>query len=85
MKFYWEVTEEEFKEEFARKLKYYMEKYNYNQYELSDLSGVSQAAISNYLNARQMVTMRSVYNFCKVFNITIEDLMPYGKDRVRII
>lgn len=57
------VTEKEWKDEFARKLKRRMSAKNITQKELSEMTGITQPALSNYFRGK---TAPSGYNISKI-------------------
>jgi transcriptional regulator with XRE-family HTH domain len=49
------------------------------QKELASRAGLSEASVSNYLNARQFPTVRAVINLSYALGCNLEELVDYGK------
>ena len=84
-KFYHELTEEEAKfkneidwrREFSRRLIRAMNRKGINQYDLSDMTGCSQASISNYISCKRSPSSFAVYLFAKALDCTVEYLTHF--------
>lgn len=49
-----------------------------SQHELARLSGLTDAAVSNYINKRRMPTIKALINMAEVLNVTIDDFIFFG-------
>lgn len=75
------MTEREWLEIFADNLYYLMREKNYTQEELARAAGVSQTAISMYLNKRKMPGVRAVINLAWELGEDMDDFILFG-DRI---
>lgn len=51
---------------------------NMTQHELAKASGLTDAAISNYINKRRMPSVKALVNISDALNVTLDDLMYFG-------
>lgn len=63
---------------FARNLRSYMGEYGYTQGQLADCTGLTQGAISNYVNARRMPSIKAIINIACELNVDLEDFLYFG-------
>jgi transcriptional regulator with XRE-family HTH domain len=49
-----------------------------SQRELAEMSGLSEATISNYVHRRQMPGVKALINIAYVLNCDLDDLMDFG-------
>lgn len=72
------MTEQEWLDIFSDNLQDLLRSRGCNQAELADELGVSQAAISRYINKRQMPTIRVVVNMAHILRCNVSDLIDFG-------
>ena len=72
------VTELEWLQLFGENLKRKLKYARMSQKELSDATGISESAISNYINGRQLPTVRSVLNICYELVFDTDELIDFG-------
>lgn len=70
------MTDQQWMQEFAKKLRYKMNARGVSQKELSQLSGVSEATISRYLTGEQPPKFLSVIKIAKALNASVLELKP---------
>ena len=70
-------TEESWKREFASKLIKMMADKGCDQTYLSEISGVSQVSISNYLNKKAIPNCYTVFKLSKALGCNVSDLMDF--------
>lgn len=68
------LTEEECRKEFGIRLYRIMRHKGIMQKELSELTGITQASISNYINGRMSPTFFTVDKIARALGCSIEDL-----------
>ena len=56
------MSEQEWLELFGNNLAYILSERGYTQKQFAEATGLSEAAISNYINKRQMPTIRAIIN-----------------------
>ena len=49
------------------------------QKDLADEAGLSESAISHYLNAQRLPSIKSIINICFVLGIDVDTLINFGK------
>lgn len=69
------IYEEEFNKIFAKNLKYYLNKNNMTQLELSQKLGVGTTSVYNWCNAIKTPRMDKVDKMCAIFGIKRSDLI----------
>lgn len=69
------MSSEEFNKMFSKKLRYYLEKYNMTQLDLSKRLGVGTTSVYNWCNAIKTPRMDKVDAMCKIFNCNRSDLI----------
>lgn len=75
------MTETEWIEIFRTNLIEIMTEYGYTQRDLADATGLSEMAISNYVNGKRIPTVRAIINISYELNIEVNDLIDFG-DRI---
>lgn len=70
-------TEEEWRVHFARTLMYKMEDRRIGQQELSEHSGISQSAISAYLNKKRTPSAPIVQRLARVLGCSVDELTDF--------
>ena len=70
-------TEESWKREFSSKLIKMMANKGCDQTYLSEISGVSQVSISNYLNKKAIPNCYTVFKLSKALGCSVTDLMEF--------
>ena len=70
------MTEEQWRVEFARRLRVLMRTQDLKQYQLAELAGVSDKTISHYLNKTRIPDAITAVNLSKALNCNISDLIP---------
>lgn len=73
------MTENEWLDMFASNLEQDMRQKRCSQKDLAKYSGLSEAAISMYLNRRRMPTMKAVINIAYALDLSLNDLLDYGE------
>lgn len=69
------MSTEEFNKMFSKKLRYYLEKYNMTQLDLSKRLGVGTTSVCNWCNAIKTPRMDKVDAMCEIFNCNRSDLI----------
>ena len=72
------MTEREFKQEYGEALCRIMQSKDVNQHELSIMTGISQASISNYIQGRVCPSFYIVNKIAKALNVPIEEFTYAG-------
>lgn len=72
------ITEQEWLDHFANVVRAAMERRGLTNKTLSEKSRLSEAAISRYVNARQMPNLRAVINLAYALQLSVDDLMDAG-------
>ena len=73
------MTEEQWRQEFAKKLRYKMNSQSVSQKELSDLSGVSETSISRYLAGTQEPKVYALTQIARALKASIFELIPINR------
>lgn len=68
------MSESEFREVFARRLKYYLDLHEMAQSDLAKRLGVSVTSVSNWYNAIKVPRMDKIDKMCAIFNCLRKDL-----------
>lgn len=74
------MPEKEFNEVFARRLRYYLDKYEMSQLELAQKLGVGTTSVSNWVNGIKSPRMDKVDAMCDLFGCRRSDLMEEAED-----
>lgn len=72
------MSEVEWLNIFADNLLHLMVDRRMSQYELADMTGLSQATISKYIRKQQMPGVKALINLAYVLNCSLDELMDYG-------
>lgn len=75
------MSEIEWMEIFSTNLREILHEYGMSQAELADELGVTQAAVSKYLNAKIMPSPKVLNNLADIFDVDIYDILYFG-DRI---
>lgn len=78
------MTEQNYLEAFAYNLDYIIQNEGISQSELAKRSNIGKSTISNYLNAKQMPTMKTISNICYALGCEFEDIIPLTSSLVEI-
>lgn len=74
------ISEIEFMDIFGDNLREIMYEKNITQRQLSEISGVSEGSISNFINKKKMISLKSLNNISKALGCEIQELLPYEGD-----
>lgn len=74
------MSEKDFKQIFSSRLKYYLNKYEMTQLELSKRLGVGTTSIYNWCNGVKIPRMDKVDAMCEIFHCKRSDLMEEPND-----
>lgn len=74
------MSEREFNQIFSERLRYYLNKYDITQLELSKRLGVGTTSVYNWCNGIKTPRMDKVDAMCKIFHCKRSDLMEEPKD-----
>lgn len=77
------MTEIKWLEMFSDNLYSLLLESNMSQRELADLSGLSEATISNYLNSRQMPGVKAIINIANALECSTDDLIYFEYMNIR--
>ena len=72
------MTEVEWLDIFGDNLKDLMEERGYNQSNLAEATGLSQNAISQYINKTRIPTIRAIINLAYELDCDISDFIDFG-------
>ena len=75
------MTEVEWLDIFGDNLREIMADKGYSQRELADATGLSEGAISYYLNKRCIPSIRAIINMAYELNVDLNDFIDFG-DRI---
>lgn len=79
------LTEQAWLEILAGNIKSLMAESNMSQRELSEISGVSESAISKYLSAKCMPSVNALVNIAYAFPCAnLEDFLVFSDDRIEL-
>lgn len=67
---------------FANNLKFYMNKYGYNQSTLAEKLGVSNTSVFYWINGDKFPRMAKVVTMCELFNCTKADLLQIDQRKL---
>lgn len=73
------MTEEQWMQEFAKKLKHKMDSEGVDQRELAVRSSISESTISRYISGSQMPKLYAVVRIAKVLQASLYELIPIIK------
>lgn len=72
------MSEQEWLDIFGDNLRGILEEYRLSQIDLAEEIGVSEAAISSYINKKKMPGIKVILNMCYSLGIDLDDLMDFG-------
>ena len=75
------MTELDWLDAFGDNLVYMMKSSNVTQRELSYSTGLSESAISSYINKRKIPGIKAIINIADALECTVSELIDYG-DRI---
>ena len=67
---------------FASNLKYYMDKYGYNQSTLAEKIGVSHSSVFSYVNGEKFPRMPKIILLCELFHCSKADLLQIDQRKL---
>lgn len=73
------MTEEKWRELFGFNLKNHLKDARMTQEELAEEMGVTQSAISDYVNGRKLPGVRSILNMAYALSCDTDDLIDFGE------
>ena len=76
------MSESEWLNIFSDNLSNMLKRAGFTQRELAEETGLSAAAISNYINGQKMPTAKAIVNIAYVLNCSTDDLVDFG-DMIR--
>lgn len=59
-------------------MKELLDKYDISQKRLSDMTGISESAISRYLSRSRTPTMKNIAKIAWALNVKVDDLISYS-------
>ena len=73
------MSEVEWLRNFGKTLSEMLKDARMTQRELADATGLSEAAISNYVRGKQIPTIRAIINICYELSCNTDDLIDFGE------
>lgn len=73
------MSEVEWLKKFGKTLSSMLKDARMTQRELADATGLSESAISNYVNGKQIPTVRAIINICYELACNTDDLIDFGE------
>lgn len=73
------MTEQEWREEFSKRVKYKMDLLNMSQRELAKRSGVAEGSLSRYLGCLRTPRADTVVNISKALKCKVAELIEVGE------
>lgn len=73
------MSEVEWLKKFGKTLSDMLKDARMTQRELADATGLSESAISNYVNGKQIPTVRAIINICYELGCNTDDLIDFGE------
>ncbi len=73
------MSEIEWLKKFGKTLSGMLKDARMTQRELADATGLSESAISNYVNGKQIPTVRAIINICYELACNTDDLIDFGE------
>lgn len=73
-----EMTEQEFRSEFSKRLKSVMDKLHISQKNLAEKTEINQITISNYITGKSTPGFYNVYKIAMVLHCSVEDFLYLG-------
>lgn len=71
------MSEAEWLDMFARNLRDILSDYRMTQAELAEMSGLSEATISSYMNGRKMPGVKAINNMAYVLGVSADELIDF--------
>lgn len=72
------MTEQEWLDIFSENLRECMIEKGYTQKDLAEEAGLSEAAVSNYVNGRKFPNVRAILNMSYVLRVSLIDFIDFG-------
>ena len=72
------MTEAEWLKTFGDNLAFYLRESGMSQRDLATLTGLSESAISNYVNKGRTPTIRAALNIAYAFGVDVKELIDFG-------
>ena len=69
-------------QEFGEKLRTFIAEKNLEQYQLAEIAGISNGAMSKWVNGQSNPKLFNILNICKFFNITMEEMLGLKKEHI---
>ena len=73
------MTEQEWLDEFSSNLVSMLKEANMSQRELADDCDLTEASISNYINARKIPGIKAMINIAYSLNCSLDELIDFGE------
>lgn len=73
------MTEQEWIEKFRRNLDYILYERGYTQEEFANALGITQTAVSYWINGKRAPSVYSLINMSHVLKINIDELVDFGE------
>ena len=67
------------KQELGEKIRAFTEKKQLKQYQLAQIAGISNGAMSKWINGQSSPELLNMLNICQYYDITIEDMLDLKK------
>lgn len=75
------MTEAEWLDIFSRNLQEALIDYGATQSDFAEVTGLSQQAISNYVNGKQIPNLRAIINMAYELGVSLDNFLDFG-DRI---
>jgi len=72
------MTEREWLDTFGDNLSEMLRESKISQKELAEITGLSEAAISNYIRKRKVPSLKAIINIADALDCNIDDLIYFG-------
>ena len=69
-------------QEFGEKIRAFRDKKHLEQYQLAEIAGISNGAMSKWENGQSNPKLLNVLNICKFFNISMEEMLSIKKNQI---
>jgi transcriptional regulator with XRE-family HTH domain len=76
------MNEREWLAYFGVNLEEYLKAAKMSQRDLADASGLSEAAVSNYIRGRKMPGVRALINMAEALNCSVDELVDFGLGKI---
>jgi len=77
------MNEREWLAYFGVNLEEYMKAAKMSQRDLADASGLSEAAVSNYIRGRTMPGVRALINMAEALHCSVDELIDFGLGKIK--